>query len=241
MSQRKEFTQILYEKIKSGELVRNGKLLPERKITELMKVSRPLLRQAFAVLEAFGVLEIRGRDGIYIQKHSLKNVSNVLFLFSGWPADIIPQLFEIRSILEPQAVRLAARRRTDDDLAKMHETIRQMMECDKTLDRDYEEYAKWNKMFHSMLMYATQNQIFVRLLESVLLAFEQTTIMLAKTTVGSMREIWPQEAPDEHQNILRAITAKDEDMAEKYLTEHLDRAASRIKNLTSNFNIKLTD
>lgn len=235
---RREFTHILHEKINSGELVQNGKLFPERKIAQIMRVSRPILRQAIAVLEAFGVLEIRERGGVYVQKHNLKNLPEVSLLFSDWPIDVFPQLFEMRNILEPRAARLAALRRTAGDLAKMQEAIRQMSEFG-TSNLNYEGYAAWNKVFHSMLVRATQNQVFVRISECILFAYEQTVVVLGKNSFDGSQVMWPSEAVEEHNDIFCAIEMRDEDKAEENAVKHLDRANFRIKTLASKFNVRM--
>ena len=49
--------------IKQGELAPGDQLLPERELAEMLKVSRTSVRQALAVLEGMGIIEITPRDG----------------------------------------------------------------------------------------------------------------------------------------------------------------------------------
>ncbi|GHS93591.1 hypothetical protein AGMMS50276_04470 [Synergistales bacterium] len=106
-------------------------------------------------------------------------------------------------------------------------------------DSSNARYAKWNKIFHSILARATQNQVFVRLMDGVLVAYEQATLTLGRENFNYSSGMWPPESVDEHQNILNAIESQDEEKAVAYILKHLDLAAFRIKGLTCKFNIKM--
>ena len=55
-AKRKQLIEKLLEKIQSGEIVVGDKLLPERKLAEILGETRPVLREGLIALEAMGVL-----------------------------------------------------------------------------------------------------------------------------------------------------------------------------------------
>ena len=59
---RRELAVCIYNHIKEIKLGHNNKLPSERELASLFNVSRPLVREALAILEAFGILEVRDRQ-----------------------------------------------------------------------------------------------------------------------------------------------------------------------------------
>ncbi|MFY9383317.1 MAG: GntR family transcriptional regulator, partial [Acetomicrobium sp.] len=72
---RKELAINIYNLIKEGKLGHNGKLPSERKLASMCNVTRPLIREALAILEAFGIIEVRDRQGIFIREKSWSEIS----------------------------------------------------------------------------------------------------------------------------------------------------------------------
>jgi len=118
---RKEVIEKLLNKIRNGDIVVNGKLLPERQLAEAIGESRPVLREGLIALEAMGVLDIRERQGIYFSSREENEAKMMLQKVRGWPADVLSRVMEVRQIIEPLATGLAAARRNDKDLMKMRE------------------------------------------------------------------------------------------------------------------------
>ena len=56
---RRQVIEKLLEKINSGEVVSQDKLLPERRLAEVVGETRPVVREGLIALEAMGVLDIR--------------------------------------------------------------------------------------------------------------------------------------------------------------------------------------
>ena len=63
----------IQQSIKTGHLLPGDQLLPERELAEQFGVSRPSVRQALAVLDNQGVIEITPRDGAYIRRPDLEH------------------------------------------------------------------------------------------------------------------------------------------------------------------------
>ena len=97
-----------------------GERIPkESELAEMLGVSRNTVREAIRVLSYAKMLEVRQGDGTYVR--------------SGVdPAEIMRRVsraslrdhFELRAILETEAARLAATRRTDEDLERLNRLLK---------------------------------------------------------------------------------------------------------------------
>ena len=56
---RKKLAEKIYEAIKDGSIVTNGKLPTERETAGIMGVSRTSVREALIVLETLGIIEVK--------------------------------------------------------------------------------------------------------------------------------------------------------------------------------------
>ena len=125
---RKQVIEKLLEKIKSGDIVSNNKLLPERQLAEVLGETRPVLREGLIALDAMGVVDIRDRQGIFLSSHEENAARTMLQKVHGWPADILSRAMEVRQIIEPIATGIAAYRRSEKDLEKMRACLEHMKE-----------------------------------------------------------------------------------------------------------------
>ena len=106
-----------------------GERIPsERELAERFGVSRGILREALAALEAMRVIERRPQSGIYLRDVAREASVDMLVLEAdlGMPVSAadVKDLNEFRSMLEVQSVALACLRRTDADLARIDEVLR---------------------------------------------------------------------------------------------------------------------
>ena len=75
---RRQVIEKLLDKIQSGEIVAGDKLLPERRLAEVVGETRPVLREGLIALEAMGVLDIRDRQGIFLSSARELEAQNML-------------------------------------------------------------------------------------------------------------------------------------------------------------------
>ena len=127
-AKRKQLIEKLLEKIQSGEIVVGDKLLPERKLAEILGETRPVLREGLIALEAMGVLDIRDRQGFFLSSTEESDAQKMLQTVRGWPADTLSRAMELRQIIEPPASGIAAARRNDKALSRLRECLAKMKE-----------------------------------------------------------------------------------------------------------------
>jgi DNA-binding FadR family transcriptional regulator len=183
-------------------------------------VSRSAYREAIQVLTAKGLVESRTKAGTRVQPRSRWNLLDpdvLAWAFSGEPdLDFIRHLFELRSIVEPAAARLAATRRTRSDLTDLNAALSAMRrhtlatEAGQIADRD----------FHHALLRATQNDALVTLSASIGAAVSWTTRFKQRT------KALPRDPIPDHARVVDAVAAEDATAAESAMRHLIDLAFS---------------
>ena len=106
-----------------------GARLPsERRLAESLGVGRSAIREAIAVLEVLGLVEVRVGSGTYVRG----TISDLLPQAIDWGLMLgerhTRDLVETRRHLEAITARLAAQRATDDDVARLRQRLDRMRE-----------------------------------------------------------------------------------------------------------------
>lgn len=145
------FTQVvrqILDLVARGELADGQKLPAERVLASTLGVSRASIRQALTALEVMGVIEVRHGSGIYVGSRSDPAVADMITAAPG-PLEIL----EARLVAEPGVARIAAARRTDDDIEAI-ETLVEEMRTELAMGLDGWQ-PDWG--FHEAVALATHN------------------------------------------------------------------------------------
>lgn len=218
---RKEVIEKLIEEIHYGNIITKGKLPSERRLAELLKENRPIVREALISLEAMGVIDIREKQGIFLSPNEENEARKLLQKTKGWPGDILSRAMEMRQIIEPSATALATARRSDENVSNLSSCLENM----RNLQGDAKQEAArvgayWNTVFHTIIVSATGNAYMIRVYESVLSMIEDGMSMMRSSTKPmdfGGRHITFRE----HELLFEAIKNKDKDAAERVAEEHL--------------------
>lgn len=211
------------ELIKQGELAPGDQLLPERELAENLKVSRTSVRQALAVLEGMGIIEITPRDGAYVRQRSLDGAVEPLTQAFFQERDQVEYLFEVRRIIETQAVCLAAERRTEEDIGYLRELNKQFAAGLHNRDLAYDA----NMRFHIGIVEAAKNPLLSEVMGKILTATVEVYAKARAQSLSGTSNL--AKFVDEHEQIIDAIAQKDPILASGLLTEHIDSARRRIE------------
>lgn len=188
---------LVIEAIDQGEY-RPGDRLVESELAERFGVSRTPIREALQRLETQGVL---ARDGRSLVVASLDH-------------DQLGELYVLRAELEGLAARLAAQHAAPEEIRVLWEMIRKDREM---VDRPA-MLARANKRFHHQIHLASHNRYLIQQLEMVY----RSMALLATTSLAA--EGRGAQALDEHEEIVRAIEARDGAAADAALRAHISRA-----------------
>jgi DNA-binding FadR family transcriptional regulator len=109
----------LREQISSGSWPVGERIPPESELIERLQVGRGTVREAIKALAHIGLLEVRQGDGTYVKSRS--ELAGALRRQMRTVTDL--QVQEVRRALEVEGARLAARRRTDEDLRAMVDAL----------------------------------------------------------------------------------------------------------------------
>ena len=148
-----------------GEFVPGQRLPTERDLASMLSVSRTTVREAVQRLAALGYVEVRrGRNGgAFVLQGWGPDAAEMIrrTLLPGW--DRIERLFDFRQLIEPLIARTAAERRTDDDVARIRETLDAYREAGT--DREASRAA--DESLHAAIALATQNPYLANLSASI--------------------------------------------------------------------------
>lgn len=199
------------ELILTKQLEPGDRLPAERELAQKFDVSRNQLRQALQKLEFYGLVKKYPQSGT--------RVSNIgVTALNGMMSDILQlekpdfkSLVETRIIMETQAVRLAALRRTDRQLKEIEKTH----EAYKLKASKGKDAVEEDLMFHIKIAEASNNSV----LRSMMLIITPEIIThFIKNKVCDKEQNYL--LVEEHQNIVNAIRDKDADKAELHLRDH---------------------
>jgi DNA-binding FadR family transcriptional regulator len=178
-----------------------GERIPkESELAEALQVGRNTVREAIRVLSHAKVLEVRQGDGTYVR-------------LSVDPAEIMRRVthadlrdhFELRAMLETEAARMAALRRTNDDIARMTELLERRGDIPDESDLD--GFVERDAAFHTAIAQATQNTALAELYRFFSVSVRQnTTAALANIKL-------PEPGLAAHQLVLDAICRQDAEAA----------------------------
>ena len=190
----------LRRQIASGEWPVGSRIPTEPELVEQLGVARNTVREAIRALAHNGLLDIRQGSGTYVMATSeLAGVMHRRF------ADAEPHhVAELRSTLEASAARLAARRRTAEDLALLDSLLTRREGAWSS--GHVESFVEADASFHLAVVRASHNDVLHELyadLGAVLRTF-------LRHNVGD--ELRAEDHLD-HSRLVTAVRAGDEERA----------------------------
>lgn len=212
--------------ILSGTLPVGDSLPAERDLVALTGLGRGSVREAIRILEIEGLLSPKkpGRNGVSIvQNASDQTVKRQLELFIGGDTVSNEHLLEARLIVEPALARLAAERRTDEDietLRAINATITETGMSDRTA------LVQLNLDWHTALFRASHNE----LMAAIATGLTQTQHSAGVIGIYG-EEIHVHTMIVMHDKILDAVVQRDADAAYRRTRRHLDGYAATLAKL----------
>ncbi|RJS47999.1 GntR family transcriptional regulator [Nocardioides cavernaquae] len=173
-----------------------GARLVERDLAAELGVSRVPLREALQLLESEGLVVLVPRQGAIV---------------APFTADDVRHLFEVREYVEVPAAGLAATRRTPDDIAQMRASVDSARH--QAAAGDELGAAEANADFHMALVEATGNPLLISTAEMLDVRMRWLFHLTRQRNALSQCQ--------EHDQILRAIEAGDDELAEQLARAHV--------------------
>src|ERR1700744_2654037 len=211
----------LRERILSGELVEGTALPAERELVKQTQMSRATVREALRILEVQNLVRVRaGRaGGAFVQRPTTKSMaSSVSMLIRGRQIKLA-DLMETREALEPFCAELAARKRTEDDLAVLDRANDAIADT----EADLEQFLQANLDWHVGVAVASHNELLIGLMTALSQAIYAGTKNAAFVDT-EVRMVTSQA----HRAITTAIRERDATAAGRRMRRHVHSYAAAL-------------
>lgn len=194
----------VYEELKEA-IVRNtikqGVMLQERMLAEKLGVSRTPIREAFRMLSVEGLIDLIPGKGASVTRVSIEDVREIM---------------QVREPLECVAVRLAAEKARESEIAYLEETILKWQdEASKTTDINFQSLSAYDSAFHEYIVQIANNKRLAYILSTLRDQIRRITY-LTQDNKNRLDISLPQ-----HLQILEAMKRHDPDYAEESMLAHM--------------------
>ncbi len=197
-----------------SERLKPGDPLPsERQIQQQLGISRGPVREALRVLQSIGMVEARQGKGLFVREIDPRPmVDAFLSHLSLFDSNSFDHLLGLREVLELGAAELAARQRTEEDLAAMKLLLSSMRGRIKRQELVLEE----DMGFHDVLIRAAHNPLLEYLYGCL------TPFLVAVRDRGELSEEVVSSCLTEHTAIYEAVRDQNAALAVRLMQEHME-------------------
>jgi DNA-binding GntR family transcriptional regulator len=199
-------TELAYERIRSS--IVDGKLPPHARLhqgelADSLGISRTSVREALHRLTSESLVEFHRHRGFFVA--------------APLRLDAVLARLEVRLLLEPGIARVAAERRSEDDVAALKRAVQ-----GEARARSPRAAHDLSREFHFLLAQATGNAELARMLESLWTVDVGRQLLARRVTSPG----WQSEDVAEHEAIADAVEAGDGDAASEVMRKHVAEAYS---------------
>ncbi|MGC5051193.1 FadR/GntR family transcriptional regulator [Micromonospora sp. DT48] len=190
----------LRQRIMAGEWPVGGRIPTEPQLVEALGVGRNTVREAVRALAHAGVLECRQGSGTYV----LSTDELAPVVARRLTDDRMTEVIEVRRAFEVEAARLAARRRTPEDLAALDDALAAREAAWRGGRVD--EFVAADAALHTAVVAAAHNAMLAELYASVGTAMRSTLTQAMGDALTPERHV-------DHARLVAAIRAGDPELA----------------------------
>jgi DNA-binding FadR family transcriptional regulator len=213
----------LGEAIVAGHYPVGGSIPPEPLLCEELGVSRTVIREAVKSLIAKGLVTTGPKVGTRVQPSDAWNWFDPDVIIwqskAGLTPEFLRDLQDLRRVVEPAAVRLAAERATDQDIADIeaaYEGMRHAVE-------EGGDYVTYDLRFHQGLLKACRNRMLVQMSKAL------SALLRTSFEISTSRKDGPRSSLPLHRAVLDAVIAKQPARAERAILVLIDGAHEDIE------------
>ncbi|MFK7933531.1 MAG: FadR/GntR family transcriptional regulator [Saprospiraceae bacterium] len=200
------------ELIITKQLNPGDKLPPERRLAERLGVGRSNVRDAIKKLEFYGILKTVPQSGTIVAGIGITALEGLISDVLKIENTDFASLVETRVLLEAEAAKLAAERRTDDNIV----AIEQALVAHRKRVKAGEPAVEEDLMFHMKIAEASKNTV----LKSLMLIITPD-IIKNFIQLDICKDRRPDEALEDHKQILQHIISGDGEKAAAVMMTHL--------------------
>jgi GntR family transcriptional regulator, transcriptional repressor for pyruvate dehydrogenase complex len=212
----------LREAILRGDISEGDTLPPERELVEQTGLTRGSVREALRVLAVEGLVQTRpGRfGGNVVTLPGKESMANGIGQFIRGRRLPLSTLHETREALEPALARLAALRRTEEDLRALKVLHQELVDC----VGNFQHFSLVNIKWHNAIARASGNELLSGVLHAISYGVAVSTTTVEYDTAETRNQVIRI-----HSQIMSAIEARDADMAERRMRQHIGATHARAR------------
>ncbi len=211
--------QRLLENIRTGRWAVGFRLPSENELARSFVVSRNSVRSAIQRLAALGILEPRNGEGSFVKPYSADLIANSLLSMLVLNPDEIVALLEFRKGIEISSCELAAKKKTDAQIAELEGIAGAMRSL--AAAGNYPEFARIDYGFHACVARMSGN------------FFIENVIRMLEAPISSHFEAMSRRMEldgyiDLHERIAHAIKNGDPEAASSLMKESLEKSIAEV-------------
>lgn len=187
--------------------LRPGTRLKEEQLAEIFEVSRARVRQALSVLESDGLVTILPNRGAFVSEPSVDEARDV---------------FHVRKQIEARVIERLIARIKDEDFPKIASHLTEEREA--SARGDTSSIIRLSGGFHLLLAELCGSEFLYGILRDLISRSSLITAMYRDRQMHNC-------GPEDHEQLIRHLQARDQDKALATMREHLDHVEAEL-NLT---------
>ena len=200
---------INYKNLEPGD-----KLPAERVLSEKFDVSRTSVREAIQKLEFYGILNSKPQSGTFISNIGQIAMNGMIDDITSLEEQDFVSLVETRILLELKTVKLAAIRRTDEDLERIKFALdaynKKMISGEDCLEEDL--------LFHLAVASASKNStintLMLLITPEIIVAYDKDRVCEGDVALSEIKK---------HEDIYSAILNQDPKLAKEKMKAHFSK------------------
>lgn len=200
------------ELITSGQLNPGDKLPPERKLSEKLGVGRSNVRDAIKKLEFYGILKTVPQSGTIVAGMGITALEGLISDVLKIEDNDFASLVETRVLLETESAKLAAQRRTEQDIID----IQAALEAYEKKIKQNEQAVEEDLIFHLKIAEASKNSVLKSLMLIITPDIIKNFIQLDVCKDDRSNKVLV-----EHRMIVKHIVDKEPEAAAAAMRTHL--------------------
>ena len=221
----------LYEQVVTAKKYSPGEKLPsENDLAIEFSVSRATLREAIRLLVAQNVLSVEHGRGTFVSKEVNQYYRDIQFGDLGKISMKLIDIFELRRVVETEAVAMACERASDSEIEEIIAAGHKVA----NVVNNIEERDAADSRMHNLIAQASHNEFMVHLIPMIYRAVYET--LHKKGTV----ELFARNILQDHSLILEALQQRDADMARHAMAIHMSHAIQSLR-AADNFEEEIKD
>ncbi len=210
--------------VEKGDIKIGDRFPPERDLQEYWQVSRPVLREAFRVLEMAGFVESRPGGGRYLRTEHIPKLWDIRRSRLENIRITLLQIWETREALEVKAATLAAQNPSQAQLAEIELPLKLI---EKLPLPEYRQ-GDFNLDIHLAIAKASGNPLLENLIRDLLSRYREIGVkdLMELNTWASLQK--------EHQPIFDAIAGRNPEAAGNAMAAHFASLRNTLERRSSN-------